>query len=123
MSNYNPIRSVDGMAVICPSSYKWGLEDVSAPEAGRTENTVMDKMRIGQVVKLELEWKGLTIDEAAVILKAFNPEYIKVVYLDAMQGKFVTSEFYVGNRSAPLYGVSLGRWENITFSLIERSGV
>lgn len=122
MSDYNPIRSVDGVAVKCPSSYKWSLEDVSSPDAGRTEDTVMDKMRIGQIVKLDLSWNGLTMDEAAAILKAFNPEYINVCYLDAMQGKYVTSEFYVGNRSAPLYSAATGRWSNVVFNIIERRG-
>lgn len=123
MSEYNPIRSVDGVAVKSPSVYQWKLEDISSPDAGRTENTVMDKMRIGQVVGIELGWNGLTIDEAATILKAFNPEYISVCYLDAMTGRFETSEFYVGNRSVPLYSASLGRWSNVSFNLIERSGV
>lgn len=123
MSDYNPIRSVDGVAVKCPSAYQWKLEDISSPDAGRTEDTVMDKMRIGQVVGIELSWQNITIDEAATILRQFNPEYISVCYLDAMQGRFVTSEFYVGNRSAPLYNAATGRWSNVTFNLIERSGV
>ena len=43
MNNYNPIRSVNGVAVKPPSVYKWKLEDLSASDAGRTEDTVMDK--------------------------------------------------------------------------------
>lgn len=120
---YNPIKSVDGRAVRCPSSYTWKLEDISASDAGRTEDTVMHKMRIGQVVGLELSWNGLTTAEVAAILQAFNPEYIQVDYLDAMRGKYVTSEFYVGNRSAPMYNARMGLWENVSFNLIERSGV
>lgn len=124
MSNeYNPIRSVDGVAVKCPSAYKWALEDVSAPDAGRTEDTVMDKMRIGQVVKIELVWNGLTKSEASSILKAFNPEYIEVCFLDAMRGGFRTTTFYVGNRSAPLFDARRGLWNNVAFNIIERSGV
>ena len=124
MSNeYNPIRSVDGVAVKCPSLYKWALEDVSASDAGRTEDTVMDKMRLGQVVKLDLAWNGLILAEAAAVLRAFNPEYIEVCYLDAMQGGYVTSEFYVGKRSAPLYNARDGRWQNVAFNIIERSGL
>lgn len=81
---YNPIRSVDGQYLKCPSSYQWKLQDISASDAGRTEANIMDKKRLGQCVKLELEWKYTTIQEAAVILKAFNPEYINVTYLDAI---------------------------------------
>lgn len=123
MAENNPIKSVDGVAVKCPSSYLWKLEDISAADAGRTESTVMDKMRIGQVVGLELSWNNLTTREVSSILKAFNPEYISVCYLDAMQGKYVTSEFYVGNRSAPLYNSKLDLWSNVAFNIVERSGV
>lgn len=119
----NPIRSVDGVAVRCPSSYLWKLEDISAADAGRTEDTVMDKMRIGQIVGIELSWNNLQTEEVSKILKAFNPEYISVCYLDAMQGKYVTSVFYVGNRSAPMYNSRKGLWQNVSFNLIERSGV
>ena len=120
---YNPIKSVDGAAVKCPSGYQWKLQDISDSDAGRTEDTVMDKKRIGQCVKLELEWQNITTAEASKILQQFNPEYITVCYLDAMQGKYVTSEFYVGDRSAPMYNCRKGLWSNISFNIIERSGV
>lgn len=119
---YNPIRSVDGFAVPCPSSYQWKLEDISASDAGRTEDTVMDKKRIGQVVGVELKWQNVSIEDASTILKAFDPEYIDVCYLDAKAGGYVTSEFYVGNRNAPLYNAALGVWKEISFNIIERDG-
>lgn len=122
-SEFNPIRSVDGKAVKCPSSYLYKLEDVSASDAGRTEDTVMHKKRVGQVVGIELAWQNVATSDASEILQAFNPEYISVCYLDAMQGKYITSEFYVGNRSAPMYNAVKGLWSNVSFNLIERSGV
>ena len=118
----NPIRSVDGKYIKCPSSYLWKLEDVSAADAGRTEDTMMHKKRVGQVVGLELSWQNIPTNEVSELLKAFNPEYITVCYLDAMEGKYVTSEFYVGNRSAPMYNSRLGVWQNVSFNIIERSG-
>ena len=117
---YNPIRSVDGFAIPCPSTYQWKLEDISASDAGRTEDTVMDKKRIGQAVLKTA--KSDTARDAAKILEAFNPEYITVCYLDAKEGSYVTSEFYVGNRSAPLYNSALGLWKEISFNIIERDG-
>ena len=122
-SGNNPIRSVDGKSVKCPSSYLWKLEDISASDAGRTEDTMMHKKRIGQLVGIELSWQNIPTSEVSDILKAFNPEYIMVCYLDAMQGIYVTSEFYVGNRSAPMYNAAKGLWQNVSFNLIERSGV
>ena len=119
----NPIRSVDGKSIKCPSSYLWKLEDISASDAGRTEDTVMHKKRIGQLVGIELSWQNIPTSDVSSILKAFNPEYVMVCYLDAMQGKYITSEFYVGNRSVPMYNAAKGLWQNVSFNLIERSGV
>lgn len=121
------VDDIGDYAVVCvrpkrASSYKWKLEDISSSDAGRTEDTVMDKKRIGQVVGIDLEWKNVSIEDAATILTAFNPEYITVCYLDAKAGEFITSEFYVGNRNAPLYNAALGVWQSITFNIIERDG-
>lgn len=120
MSEFNPIKSVDGKAIKCPSSYLYKLEDVSASDAGRTEDAKMHKKRVGQVVGLELSWSNITTSEVSALLKAFNPEYIMVCYLDAKEGGYVTSEFYVGNRSAPLYNSKLGLWSELSFDIIKR---
>lgn len=122
MPGYNPIQSVDGVTIPCPSSYVYKLSDISAADAGRTEDTTMDKMRIGQCVHLELQWNYLTDAEVATILGAFNPEYISVTFRDAKANNFRTSTFYVGDRTAPLYNTSVGRWTNVSFNIIERSG-
>ena len=50
MTDYNPIKSVDGYSVKAPSSYQWDMEDLSDSSAGRTEDCVMHKNRIGQKV-------------------------------------------------------------------------
>lgn len=120
MPNYNPIVSVNGVAVPCPSSYTYNLEDTSAADAGRTEDGVMHKKRIGQVVGIDLAWQNIPTSQVSQILQAFNPEYITVVYLDAMQGTTVSKVFYVGNRSAPMYNARKGLWSNVSFKIIER---
>lgn len=127
---YNPIYSVDGNTNIpAPSSYVWKLEDISQSDAGRTEDGVMHKKRIGQVVGLELSWQNISTEKAHTILTAFNPEYVDVRYIDPMTGNssnnYVVSNavtFYVGNRSAPMYNSKLGLWSNISFNLIDRNG-
>lgn len=119
--NYNPIRSVNGTAVRCPSAYQYDLQDVSASNAGRTEDGKMHKERIGQCVKLELRWDYIPSADVAVILQAFNPEYFDVTYLDAKSGTYQTKEFYAGDRTAPMYNAKLGLWTNLTFNIIERT--
>lgn len=116
----NPIQSVNGVAVKCPSSYTYRLQDVSAPGAGRTEDMEMQKLRLGQKVKIDLAWNGITTAELSAILTAFNPEYISVSFLDPYANAFSTKTFYVGDRAAPLYNATMGLWENVTFNIIER---
>lgn len=122
-NGYNPIKSVDGVAVACPSKFTWKLQDISDSDAGRTEDGVMHKKRIGQAVKIELAWSNLTTEEASVILNAFNPEYITVEYIDPKAGDFVSKVFYVGDRSSPIYSTYLGVWTEVAFNIIERGGV
>jgi hypothetical protein len=123
MAVINPIKKVNGAAIACPSTYVYNLQDISAADSGRTEDTNMHKNRIGQCVSLELSWQNIPTATVSAILQAFNPEYITVQYLDAKSGSFKTSVFYVGDRSAPMYNAKLGLWSNVSFNIIERSGV
>lgn len=118
----NPIQSVDGVAVACPSKYVYKLEDSSASNAGRTDDTMMHKLRNGQELAVELQWDYVSTEVGSHILRAFNPEYINVKYLDLLIGGYVTKRFYVGNRSAPMYNAELGLWESISFKIVIRSG-
>lgn len=132
--NYNPIQGVRGAGssasytmIKCPSSYTYKLEDVSESDAGRTEDVVMHKKRIGQVIGIELSWKGVTTAEAYTLLNAFNSEYVQVIYVDLLRGDptndyLYTDVFYVGNRTAPMYSALLGLWTNISFNLIRQEG-
>ncbi len=127
MSQYNPIASVNGIAIKCPTSFEWELEDVSSSEAGRTEDVDMHKNRIGQVVAVSLSWKALTTSELHDILTAFNPEYLTIIYKDPLYGDSNdsykrTAVFYVGNRVAPMYNNALDIWESVSFKIIEKSG-
>lgn len=93
---------VDNVDIKCPSSYSYGLQDISSPDAGRSQDTRMHKERVGQKVKLELSWKGLTWAETAQIMQAFNPEYITVRYPDMLTGQYEIKEFYTGDKDAPV---------------------
>lgn len=113
---------VNGTAIPCPSTFVWGLQDVSAPESGRDDDSLMHKNRIAQKRKIELAWNGKGWPETATILQAFNPEYINVTYPDMMSGQYETREFYVGDRSAPVkwWWVGNQRLETLSFNIIER---
>lgn len=117
---YNPIDNVGGAFLRSPSVYQWSLQDVSDPDAGRTEDGKMHKNRIAQKVKIELAWNNIGTADASAILQAFDPEYISVKYLDPKAGTYLTKTFYVGDRSAPAYSSRLGLWSNVAFNIIEQ---
>lgn len=122
MEGYNPIAWVGsaGTTVPTPTTYKWVEEDVSASDAGRTEDAVMHKKLIGAATRVELTWKYPTLEQAATILEAFKNEYTTMNYLDARAGGFKTKVFYTGNRNGVLFNTSTGRWESISFNMISR---
>lgn len=113
---------VNGVEVKTPSSFSWGLQDVSDSASGRTQDAVMHKNRIAQKRKLSLSWAAPTPQEASAILQAFNPEYIDITYPDGLSGKNETRTFYVGDRSAPMKIWNIGnkRYESVSFDVIER---
>ena len=115
----NPIQSVGGVVIPCPSKYDWKLSDVSAADAGRTEDAKMHKMRIAQKVHLELEWQNVDDTVASAVLVAFNPEYINVTYYDYKAMSFQTKNFYVGDRTVSAYS-RVKKYSTIEFNIIER---
>lgn len=107
-----------------PTSFAYGLQDVSSPDAGRVQdaNATMYKMRFTQKRKIAISWTNPTAAETATILQAFNPEYVYVYYLDALSGTYEVREFYVGDRNAMLRQVNVNgtTYSTISFNIIER---
>ena len=116
---FNPIKSVDNATVPCPSKYDWKESDVSAADAGRTEDGKMHKMLITKKVHIEVEWQNIGDSAAATILSAFSPEYINVQYYDYKTAAFKTSKFYVGDRQVTTYSRKLGI-STLAFNIIEQ---
>lgn len=123
MASGNFNLRVNGVAIKCPSSFSYGLQDISSPDAGRTQDTIMHKERVGQKVKLELSWNGLTWAETSSIMRAFNPEYINVTYPDMLTGTYQTKRFYTGDKTAPVkwWFDTAGKKiiETLSFNIIE----
>ena len=111
---------------IPPDDLTWGLQDVSAADAGRVQDAAktMYKMRTSQKRKLKLSWNNPTLDNVSTILQAFNPEYIFVRYVDPLTGDYSVREFYVGDRSAPFREIRNPLTDTIlstlSFDIIER---
>jgi len=109
-----------------PAQITWGLQDISAADAGRVQDrgNTMYKMRTSQKRKLQITWNLPTAAQAKQILRAFNPEYFYVRYFDPMDGDWNTREFYVGDRTAPFKWFNLPkkgtRYTTLSFDIIER---
>ena len=112
---------VNGVDVPIPSEFGWSMQDVSAPDSGRTLDSVMHKARVSRKEKIQLKWNGKTPEETSVILTAFAPEYFNVTYLSPLTNTVVTKEFYCGDQSAPYYWwCNGGLHESVSFNIIER---
>ena len=109
-----------------PAQLTWGLQDISAADAGRVQDSgnSMYKMRLSQKRKLVITWNYPTPAQAAEILQAFNPEYFYVKYWDPMDNAWNTRQFYCGDRSAPFQWFQLpGKstvYTSLSFDIIER---
>ena len=113
---------VDGVNIPDPSKYSYGLQDVSASDAGRTEDALMQKNRVAQKRKLDLEWQNISPAKVSLILTCFNPEYVNVRYFDSMDNQYETRNFYVGDRSNVYYSFATptGIISTLKFNIIER---
>jgi len=120
--NTNKLIIVNGTALPQPYLYSWSLQDVSAPNSGRTEDALMHKDRVAQKRKIQLGWRMKDTATTAQILQAFNPEYISVRYFDMLDNQYETRTFYVGDRQAPVKVWQVGNHiiETISFDIIER---
>lgn len=107
-----------------PDKFDWGLQDVSSSDSGRVSDAsaTMYKNRMAQKRKISLGWNDPSGSETAAILRAFNPEYVWVRYLDPMADEYQVRQFYVGDRSAPLRQVTIGgaTYRTVSFDIIER---
>lgn len=123
--DFNPIISVDGSRLVkCPTSYEWEKEDLSNATAGRSEDGVMHKNRIGFIRGLKLKWSYLTTEEMQSIMSAFSPEYVTVVFIDPITDPYFgyrrQEVFYTGNMTAAAYNGTKNLWTNLSFNLISR---
>lgn len=104
------------------SKFKWKKSDVSAKNAGRTQDVKMHKNRLAKKRTLSLGWVNLTKEQIHQILVAFDPEYIMVTYWDPLAGTDVTKEFYTGDMEANVKWWAKGheRYSTLDFDVIER---
>lgn len=112
---------INGVVIKSPSEYRFGIYDVSDPDSGRTLDGVMHKNRVTRKRKIELKWKGISVEECSSILSAFAAEYVQVTYADFLSLSYETRTFYAGDQLAPLvWWTDQGQIiEELSFNIIE----
>jgi len=114
------ILKVDGVFIPDPSELQWGLQSVSASNAGRTMDGLMHVNLVTRKRKLELKWSGVDFDATSEILKAVNPEKFEVTYFDNLNNRNETRTFYVGDRTSMVKSYVEGyRRCDVAFNIIE----
>lgn len=108
-----------------PNEYGWGINDISASDSGRVQDSdcTMYKNRLTRKRKLSLAWVNPSLENASAILKMFAPEYVYVRFLDVEEGKFITKRFYTGDKTAPFRQIRLPNGSTVSklsFDIIER---
>lgn len=119
MANF--VFQVNGSDIPIPSEFGWSIQDVSAPDSGRTLDGLMQKERVTRKEKISLKWNGKSPEDTATILQAFADEYFNVTYVCPLTNSMVTKQFYCGDQSAPYYWwCNGGLLESVSFNIIER---
>lgn len=116
---------LNGVSVIDPSEMTWGLQDVSASDAGRDESIRMHKLRVGQLRTYQLAWNMIDPENAAIILQAINMhDEFHCTMHDVMTNQMRRGLYYVGDRTAPFKQWMPDRadgkvYSKLSFTLIE----
>lgn len=114
------ILKINGKFIPDPSELQWGLQSVSASNAGRTMDGLMHVNLVTRKRKLELKWSGVDFDATSEILKAVNDETFKVTYFDNLNNRNETRTFYVGDRTSMVKSYVEGyRRCDVAFNIIE----
>lgn len=105
-----------------PTEMSIGIQPFSGPDAGRDSTGYMWPNIIGKKRTISLGWLNTTPEETADILTKFDPETVRVTYVDPKTNTEVTKEFYSGAQTAPIHmwTVAKKRYQKISFNLIER---
>lgn len=114
---------IDGVTVPTPSSYDFGIDDVSSEESGRTLDAVMHKDIVAIKDYYTCTWNKLSWTDAAMLLRLVDGKtQVTVTYADPrVPNQMCVNTFYVGKRSGKANNLNDdgNAWKNITFQFIK----
>lgn len=122
MGSTNRPFKIDGVAIPTPTTYKFGIEDLSSEETGRTLDGVMHKDVVAVKDYYECMWAKLSWEDTAILLNAINnKEKFNFTHADPRKpNQWLTAEFYVGERGGAALDLTDNKrtWAEITFKFI-----
>ena len=116
------VGGVNLLPYIAEDGIRWTRFDVEAPDTGRTLDGVMHRGRVAKKVRLDITCRPLQTSEAMTVLRAIEPEFVSVQYVDPADGS-VTRTMYSNNIPATcsiVYDAGTALWKNLSFPLVER---
>ena len=119
------ILQINKIDIADPQTLTWDIYDLDGEEgAGRTQDGLMHRDRVAVKRKLNCTWAAMEPFEMSTLLKAMDDVFFTIRYPDAHDGTYREGEFYVGDRSTPLYvwtdEKQKWRWEGLSANFIER---
>lgn len=116
------INGTDILDYIAFRGVKWTRSDIDGPDAGRTMDATMQRLRVATKIHLDITCRPLTSEEARIVLQLIYPEYVTVRYTDPMYGVVSKIMYSNNNPACFLIRKQSGKeyWDGITFPLIER---
>lgn len=121
---YLYIGGVNIMPMIEQGGLKFTYNDIDAPDSGRTLDGIMHRGKIGSKAKIEIKCWPLTPQEASIVLRALESQYVSVTTnVDPRSGGYASYTMYNSTRPATAFTFDnekgIGRWEDLAFTLIE----
>ena len=116
------MNNVDLLPYLAEDGLQWTRFDVEAPDTGRTLDGVMHRGRVATKVRLDVTCRPLKTAEIMTVLRAIDPEFVTVRYVDPLLG-LVSKTMYANNipaLCANVYDNGNAVWKGFTFPLIER---
>ena len=104
-----------------PTTCKSSIVDISSADAGNSDNGTMFKFKQGEKINWAITWKAISIMDAALILSVCKNEYFDITFLDPETGSYDTHTYYVGDRTLGEFNGVTGKWNELSFNMIQRN--
>lgn len=119
------ILQINKFDIADPQTLTWDIYDLDSEDgAGRNQEGLMFRDRVAVKRKLNCTWPPMDDHEMSKLLKAMSDVFFTIRYPDAHDGDYREGEFYVGDRSTPMYMWNDKEqkylWQGLSANFIER---